>query len=505
MKSFASIEDCCQSPTAISLTTRNAELERENQFLQYSLKAIREHFHVNEALMRAIIGAEYHELSAPVAPSSSMSNLPSEILLLVASYLDTPSLGRILVTSRLFRAILSQDSLWSLRCLWKWGPRKHTRHCRDLTECWKKRFDRVELADLAMKQGRARPTDYSGHVGTVTCLQLLSGGRVISGSDDGSMLLWTRNRQADLKVPPPPALALDRLALALDRPVSEEKAGTGRFSSVPSGSYNIARRLYRPRHSKSSDLCKSRTFHGHGGPIWCLSYNEQTEHVYSGGYDETIKVWDLCTGNCLDTLRGHTGWVSSLALLPSDNVPVLASSSWDNTLRIWSLGQGGELVRTINAGQESGALLCISSQPRSSIVSVGCCSSQVQIWDVEAGVLMSALQGHTREVHACQIFDRCVVSGSGDCTVKIWDQISGMCVAKLHEHSGSVMTLQYDGDYRVISGSYDKSVKIWDTRNTSTSLATIGRQNDPIFCLQFDDCRLVTGSADYVMRVFDIY
>ena len=56
----------------------------------------------------------------------------------------------------------------------------------------------------------------------------------------------------------------------------------------------------------------------------------------------------------------------------------------------------------------------------------------------------------------------------------------------------------------MISGSYDKSVKIWDTRYTASSLATIGRQNAAIFCLQFDDQRLVTGSADYIMRIFDI-
>jgi WD40 repeat protein len=386
--------------------------------------------------------------------SRQLSILPAEILLHISAYLDTPSLGRLLVTSRLYRAILSADAIWSLRCLWKWGPKKHSRHCRVLAEqsltadSWKKRYDQSERSDLSLKQGKARPTDYFGHVGTVTCLQLLSGGRVISGSDDGSMLLWTKNQQSDATaVRPPPALALDRLALALDRSISEEKAGAGKFTGIPAGSYNIACRLYRPRHSKSTELVKSRTFHGHGGPIWCLAYNEKTEHVYSGGYDETIKAWDLCTGNCLETLRGHTGWVSSLALLPSrDGIPILASSSWDNTLRVWSLGLdghgGGELLRTMNAGQESGALLCVSSQPSSSIVGVGCCSSQVQIWDLEAGTMLNALHGHTREVHVCQIADRCVLSGSGDCTVKLWDQLSGQCVSKLQEHSGSVMTLQ---------------------------------------------------------------
>ena len=54
-----------------------------------------------------------------------------------------------------------------------------------------------------------------------------------------------------------------------------------------------------------------------------------------------------------------------------------------------------------------------------------------------------------------------------------------------------------------MSGSYDKTVKVWDIRNTSRSLATIAGQQAAVFCLQFDDDRLVTGSADYRMRVFD--
>lgn len=31
-------------------------------------------------------------------------------------------------------------------------------------------------------------------------------------------------------------------------------------------------------------------FHGHGGPIWTVDYNEETNQLFSGSYDQTIKV-----------------------------------------------------------------------------------------------------------------------------------------------------------------------------------------------------------------------
>ena len=117
--------------------------------------------------------------------------------------------------------------------------------------------------------------------------------------------------------------------------------------------------------------------------------------------------------------------------------------------------------------------------------------------------MIGSLLGHTKEVHSCQVSSNKIISGSGDGTIKLWDSNSNMNTGTLQEHTGSVMTVQYDNDFRIMSGSYDKTVKVWDIRNPSRSVVTIGGQHSAVFCLQFDDEWLVTGSADYAMRVFD--
>jgi WD40 repeat protein len=60
--------------------------------------------------------------------------------------------------------------------------------------------------------------------------------------------------------------------------------------------------------------------------------------MISGSSDRTIKIWDVSTGKCLETLQGHSHWVSSLAL--SQDAKMLISGSWDETIRCWDIPTG---------------------------------------------------------------------------------------------------------------------------------------------------------------------
>ena len=59
-----------------------------------------------------------------------------------------------------------------------------------------------------------------------------------------------------------------------------------------------------------------------------------------------------------------------------------------------------------------------------------------------------------------------IISGSWDCTIKIWDANTGQCLKTLMGHSGNVLSVAYSPDgTKIISGSYDKTIKIWECKH----------------------------------------
>jgi WD40 repeat protein len=57
----------------------------------------------------------------------------------------------------------------------------------------------------------------------------------------------------------------------------------------------------------------------------------------SGGFDGTIRLWDVESGQELYTLQGHTDLVEPLAF--SADGAFLASGSFDTTVIVWGIAR----------------------------------------------------------------------------------------------------------------------------------------------------------------------
>jgi WD40 repeat protein len=58
--------------------------------------------------------------------------------------------------------------------------------------------------------------------------------------------------------------------------------------------------------------------------------------MISCSFDTTIKIWSLITGECLNTLLGHSGRVISIVVSSGK----IISASWDGTIRVWDILTG---------------------------------------------------------------------------------------------------------------------------------------------------------------------
>ena len=82
---------------------------------------------------------------------------------------------------------------------------------------------------------------------------------------------------------------------------------------------------------------------GHSRKVECVAFSVDGSKLASGGADQSIRLWDLETGEPLATRLGHTGVVRSLAFSPDGTR--LASWGDDSTLRFWSTAEDPRVLR----------------------------------------------------------------------------------------------------------------------------------------------------------------
>ena len=91
--------------------------------------------------------------------------------------------------------------------------------------------------------------------------------------------------------------------------------------------------------------------------------------------DNTVKVWNVTTGECLRTLTGHTSLVGLLGTSPN----FLVSAAADASLRVWDANTH-ELKHTL--ASHSGAITCFQHD-ETKVVSGS--DGTLKLWDIRTG------------------------------------------------------------------------------------------------------------------------
>jgi WD40 repeat protein len=174
-----------------------------------------------------------------------------------------------------------------------------------------------------------------------------------------------------------------------------------------------------------------------------------------------------------------------------------------------TLSQAGQLPETQSRHQNAvnacgfnhdGTLVVSASKDRT-----------VRVWNVQTGVCLAVLQGHTDNVRTCAFspVSNIMVSGSDDTTVKLWEPQLGTSqswelMQTFHEHKGNVRwcTFSPDGRY-VASAAEDAMVWIWDT-HTDAKYPLAGHTDTVNKCVFSHNGRLIASvSSDGTARIWD--
>ncbi|EDO42306.1 predicted protein [Nematostella vectensis] len=384
-----------------------------------------------------------------------ISLLPRELALYVLSFLEPSDLLHAAQTCKCWQILCEDNLLWKQKCR-EAGitedphgtsklPRRRSTQTQNNTaptpttkhhpSPYKKLFMVKQKIYWNWRRGPLRPSKilkgHDDHV--ITCLQF-SGSRVVSGSDDGTLKVWS---------------ALSGKCL---RTLTGHTGGV--WSSQLSGHIIVSGSTDRTLKvwNAETGYCM-HTLYGHTSTVRCMDMHEEV--VVSGSRDGTLRVWDTTTGNCLHVLVGH---LAAVRCVKYDGHRVV-SGAYDFLVKVWD-PETEQCIHTLQGHTNR----VYSLQFDGTYIVSGSLDTSIRVWHAETGQCLHTLVGHQSLTSGMELRNNTLVSGNADSTVKIWDITTGQCLQTLagpNKHQSAVTCLQFSSKF-VITSSDDGTVKIWD-------------------------------------------
>ncbi|WP_414588900.1 NACHT and WD repeat domain-containing protein, partial [Scytonema sp. PCC 10023] len=131
----------------------------------------------------------------------------------------------------------------------------------------------------------------------------------------------------------------------------------------------------------------------HTDKVFSVSYSPDGKTLASASADNTIKLWDVATGEERTADMGHNDSVYSVAF--SSDGKTLASASADNTIKLWNVATGKEKT-TLNG--HSNAVISVSYSPDGKTLASASRDNTIKLWDAATGKEKTTLNGHSNAV-----------------------------------------------------------------------------------------------------------
>jgi WD40 repeat protein len=234
---------------------------------------------------------------------------------------------------------------------------------------------------------------------------------------------------------------------------------------------------------------------------------------------QTLRVWDIDSGKEIDHIEGHLGALTSVAVTPDGKHALLGSRN-DRNFQLWPLEQK-RIYRPLKVFQGHVGWVNSIALSRDGKTAVSGGDTTVRLWDVDTGKQRHCLTGHTDTVKSVAVSPdgRRVASASMDGTVRLWDAATGKELHRFEGHASWVLSVAFSPDgRRLATGAeglvrdqkkdnlFEKyTVRVWDVESGLELLHFQGGDG-AVRCVAFspDGTRLLSGGDDGVLRLWRI-
>ncbi|XP_008309194.1 guanine nucleotide-binding protein subunit beta-5b [Cynoglossus semilaevis] len=305
------------------------------------------------------------------------------------------------------------------------------------------------LASLSIKTRRV----LKGHANKVLCMDWCKDKRrVVSSSQDGKVIVWdafTLNKENVIALPCTWVMAC-------------AYAPSG--CAVACGGLDNKCSVIPLSMDRTENLAaKKKSVAMHTNYVSGCSFTNSDMQILTSSGDGTCALWDVESGQLLQSFHGHTADILSLDFAPSETGNTFISGGCDRKSNVWDM-RSGQNIQSFESHDSD--INSVKFYPSGDAFASASDDATCRFYDLRADREVAVYKKDSIIFGASSVdfslSGRLLFAGYNDYTINVWDVLKGTRTSILFGHENRVSRVRVSPDgTAVCSSSWDNTLRIW--------------------------------------------